>query len=78
MEQTVSLETALRAYTAGSAWANFLENETGSLEVGKRADVVVFDRDLTAISNPSDLLEATVAQTISNGDVVYVAEGGSA
>lgn len=76
--ETVSLETALRAYTAGSAWANFLENETGSLEVGKRADVVVFDRDLTAISNPSDLLEATVAQTISNGDVVYVAEGGSA
>ena len=37
---------ALAAFTIGSAWVNHLEAETGTLEVGKAADLVVLDRDI--------------------------------
>ena len=37
---------ALAGYTSGSAWVNHLEDELGSIEVGKTADLVVLDRDL--------------------------------
>ncbi len=43
--ERVDLETALAAFTAGSAYVNHLEDETGSITVGKRADLVVLDRD---------------------------------
>jgi predicted amidohydrolase YtcJ len=45
-EERISLEDALEAFTAGSAWINHLESEVGSIEVGKAADLVVLDRDL--------------------------------
>ncbi len=37
---------ALAAFTAGSAWVNHLEHDSGTLEVGKAADLVVLDRDI--------------------------------
>ena len=40
--------TALTAYTAGSAWVNHLEETTGTIEVGKAADLAVIDRDIRA------------------------------
>ncbi|MEU6102698.1 amidohydrolase [Streptomyces flaveolus] len=45
-EETVDIETAVHAYTMGSAHANFLEDERGSLTVGKFADLVVLSRDV--------------------------------
>jgi predicted amidohydrolase YtcJ len=45
-EEAIGLPEALAAYTIGSAHAMGLENETGSVEVGKRADLVVLERDL--------------------------------
>jgi predicted amidohydrolase YtcJ len=45
-EERLDLVDALAAFTAGTAWINHLENELGSLEVGKTADIVVLDRDL--------------------------------
>ena len=45
-EESLSLEQALTAFTLGSAWVNHLDGETGSLEIGKAADLVVLDRDL--------------------------------
>jgi predicted amidohydrolase YtcJ len=43
--QELALATALRAYTAGSAYANRREADTGTLRVGAAADLVVLDRD---------------------------------
>ena len=71
-EQKLDLATALTAYTAGSAWVNHL-GETGTLEVGKLADMVVLDRDPFAA--PSDQIGLTrVLQTFIGGERVYMAE----
>jgi predicted amidohydrolase YtcJ len=45
-EERIELIDALAAFTAGSAYVNHLEAETGTLEVGKAADLAVLDRDL--------------------------------
>jgi predicted amidohydrolase YtcJ len=44
--ESIDLETALRAYTMGAAWANHADDRTGSIEPGKLADLVVLDRDI--------------------------------
>jgi hypothetical protein len=69
-EETVDLRTMLAAYTIGSAWASFRERETGSLEPGKLADLVVLDRDLFAIP-PTEISDVKVLVTLFAGDVVY-------
>lgn len=60
-EERVDLATVLAAYTIGSAWASFREHDSGSIEPGKLADLVVIDRNLfeipaTAISDAKVLL----------------------
>ena len=64
------MEEALRAYTSGDAYAVFAEKERGKLVPGYKADLVVLDRDLTAIP-PEQLEKAQVRTTIMNGKVVY-------
>ncbi|MGN8553438.1 UNVERIFIED_CONTAM: amidohydrolase [Microbacterium sp. SLM126] len=71
-EQAIDLATSLTAYTAGSAWVNHLERTTGTIEVGKLADLVVLDRD--PFARPADDIGATrVLQTFVEGDRVYAA-----
>ena len=48
-EQKISVEEALRAYTAGGAYAVFAEGRRGRLKPGYMADLVLLDRDLTRI-----------------------------
>jgi predicted amidohydrolase YtcJ len=69
-EEKISLEDALDLYTRGSAYAEFAENEKGTLEPGRLADVVVFARDLFTVS-PRDILTTPVDLTIVGGRVVY-------
>jgi len=69
-EQRLDLTTALRAFTIGSAYVNHLEAITGSLEVGKLADLVILDRNLRA-SDPGPIGEARVRQTLVEGREVY-------
>jgi predicted amidohydrolase YtcJ len=70
-EETVELETAIRAYTAGGAFANHAEQDRGTLTPGKHADVVVLDRDLFALENPLEILATRVTHTVVGGEVVY-------
>jgi predicted amidohydrolase YtcJ len=70
-EQCVDLETAIRAYTMGGAFANHLEDRRGSIVVGKQADLIVLDRDLFAIEEPAEILDARVTHSVVDGDVVY-------
>jgi predicted amidohydrolase YtcJ len=72
-EQKITVEEALRAYTAGNAYAVFAEKSRGKLAPGYKADLVVLDRDLTAIP-PAELEKARVRNTIMNGKVVYSAK----
>jgi len=69
-EQKISVEEALRAYTAGSAYAAFDEQEKGTLQAGKLADFVIIDRDLTTIA-PETIREAKVVRTVVGGKTVY-------
>ena len=69
-EQRISLDSALRAYTSGGAYASFEENEKGTLEEGKFADVVVLSRDLFKIP-PAQLHTAHVVLTILDGRVIF-------
>lgn len=69
-EQKITVEDALRAYTAGGAYASFDETEKGTLERGKLADFVLIDRDLTRIA-PETIRDAHVTLTVVGGRVVY-------
>ncbi|MFF2370804.1 amidohydrolase [Agromyces sp. NPDC058110] len=73
-EQSIDLATSLTAYTAGSAYVNHLDDVTGTIEVGKYADLVVLDRD--PFAGPSSEIGATrVLQTFVEGERVYAASG---
>src|SRR6266702_4807455 len=61
-DQRLDLETALRAFTMGSAWVNNLDAETGSIEPGKLADLAVVDADLPALA-PHEVGTAKVVLT---------------
>jgi len=71
-EQCLDLDTALRAYTIGSAYVNHLDGSTGSLEVGKLADLVILDRNLRA-PDAGPIGEARVRHTFVDGREVYPA-----
>jgi predicted amidohydrolase YtcJ len=73
--ERLDLATALAAFTIGSAYVNHRERESGSIEVGKRADLVVLDRNL--FSQPTDEIAlAEVDLTIIDGAVVHARASG--
>ncbi|HVR28342.1 MAG TPA: amidohydrolase [Thermoanaerobaculia bacterium] len=68
--ERVDLDTMLAAYTRNGAWLARQEAITGSIEVGKAADLVILERDLFAIS-PHEIGEVRVARTIFGGRTIY-------
>ncbi len=68
--EALSLTDALAAFTNGSAWVNHLEDSTGSIEVGKLADLVVLDRDLYAADRRT-IGDTRVLLTLVEGEVVH-------
>ena len=69
-EERVTLETALRAYTQGGAYASFSDDRVGTLEVGKYADLVVLSQDLFKVA-PERIGETRVLTTYVGGKRVY-------
>jgi hypothetical protein len=69
-EQRIGVEDALRAYTLGGAHASFEEQEKGTLEPGKLADLVLIDRDLTRVP-PETIRDAKVVLTVVGGQAVF-------
>ena len=69
-EQRITMAEALKAYTWGSAYVEGCEDDFGTLEAGKLADVIVVDRDLFNVE-PSEIIDAEVELTISDGKIVY-------
>jgi hypothetical protein len=68
--ERVSLATMIDAYTINAAWLMHQEDRAGSIEPGKRADIVVLDRDLFEIP-PEQISEARVVMTLLDGKVIY-------
>lgn len=73
-EQALDLPTALAAYTNGGAFVSFEEKDSGSLEVGKLADLIVVDQNLFEIP-VQQIHTARVVWTLLEGREVYRAEG---
>jgi predicted amidohydrolase YtcJ len=71
-DQTVSVEEAVRAYTVGSAYAEFQEGEKGTMVAGKLADIVILSHDIFKI-DPVEIEKVKVVTTIMDGRVVYEA-----
>ena len=66
------LQDAICHGTRESAWAAWLDHQTGMLKAGLAADLVVLDRDFFA-DGPASLLETNIAMTMMDGRVVYSA-----
>lgn len=71
-EQKITVDEALRAYTAGAAYAGFAEQHRGVIKKGMLADLTMIDRDLTRIA-PETIRDAQIVRTIVGGKVVYEA-----
>lgn len=71
--QSISLLEAIRMYTINGAFASFEEQLKGSIEPGKLADMIFFDRSLMN-AETDELLEAQVEWTMIDGDFVYIKE----
>ena len=69
-EQKISVDEAVRAFTWGSAYAEFQENWKGTLEPGKLADFVILSDDIFTI-DPLKIREVTVLKTVVDGRVVF-------
>ncbi|MFU8812958.1 MAG: amidohydrolase [Balneolaceae bacterium] len=72
-DERISMEEAIRAYTLGTAYANFEDHIKGSITPGKLADITVLDRSLFE-TDPMDLPDVEVLYTIVDGEVVYSRE----
>jgi predicted amidohydrolase YtcJ len=70
LEETLTREEALIAHTRANAYLFSQEDELGSLEVGKQADLVVLDRDYMSVP-PEEIKEIRSAMTMVGGRVVY-------
>lgn len=69
-DQAIGLDDALAAFTIGSAWANQLDDVTGTIEVGKYADLAVLDRDIFA-PDAGHLGDVRVLLTTVEGAIVH-------
>jgi predicted amidohydrolase YtcJ len=70
MAETLTIDEAIEAYTAGAAHAEFSEKTKGELIPGKWADLVVLDRDITDIA-AEQILATKVLRTVVGGKTVY-------
>jgi predicted amidohydrolase YtcJ len=69
-EERIDLASAIDAFTINAAFVNKQEEETGSIEVGKLADLIVLDRNLFE-TDPDDISETRVLLTLFGGEPVY-------
>ena len=73
MKDALTREEALKGMTIWAAFANFEENEKGSIEVGKFADFTILDKDIMKVDE-NELPNTKVVATFINGEMVYEAK----
>lgn len=72
-DQKLTVEEAIKLYTLGSAYAEFMEGRKGMLKKGYLADMVIYDKDLMKIP-PEEIMKVLVDYTIVGGKIVYKRE----
>jgi predicted amidohydrolase YtcJ len=71
-QEKITLEECIRAYTSGSAYAEFAEGKKGELKAGEYADFIILSNDLTKVA-PSQYTKTSVLRTVVGGRTVYQA-----
>jgi predicted amidohydrolase YtcJ len=69
-QEKISLDECIRAYTSGSAYAQFEDGKKGELKAGEYADFLILSQDLTK-ATPKEILNTEVLQTVVGGRTVY-------
>jgi len=69
-EEKITMADAIRYYTLGAAYAQFMENRKGMIKTGYLADIVIIDKDLFNIPE-NEIMRTKVDYTITGGKVVY-------
>src|SRR5690606_12185908 len=69
-EQKITIEEAIECYTINNAYASFQEDELGSIEPGKFADMVILSDDILTI-DPIKIKDVKVDMTIFDGEIIY-------
>ena len=69
-EQALTVEETIIAYTINAAWSLMIEEETGSIETGKWADMIVLNHNLLEIPD-TDIHKTEVLRTVFKGNAVY-------
>ena len=69
-QEKISLGDCIRAYTSGSAYAQFEDGKKGELKAGECADFIILSQDITK-AEPKELLKTEVLQTIVGGKTVF-------
>jgi len=72
--ERISVASLVRGFTLDAAYQLRMEDEIGSIEVGKRADLVVLDQNIFEIA-PHSIHKTTVLLTLLGGESVYMADG---
>jgi len=73
-QHRIDVQTAIKGYTVNAAHAAWRDDITGSIEVGKYADIAIFDQDVFSIS-PYDIHKTQALITLLGGKEVYRAQG---
>lgn len=71
--ERISVASLVRGFTLDAAYQLRMEDEIGSIEVGKRADLVVLDQDIFKV-DPYSIHKTNVVMTMLDGDLIHVAE----
>ena len=74
--ERLDVEELVRGFTINAAYQMHMEDEIGSIEVGKKADLVVLDQNIFEV-DAYDIHKTQVVLTIMDGDIVYEASLGS-
>jgi predicted amidohydrolase YtcJ len=69
-EQKIKMEDAIKYYTLGSAYSQFMEDRKGMIKKGFFADIVIVDKDLLTIPE-DEIMKTKVDYTITGGKIVY-------
>jgi len=72
-QEKISLSDCIRAYTSGSAYAQFEQGKKGELKQGEYADFVILSNDLTKVP-PAQFTKTRVMRTVVVGRTVYSAQ----
>ena len=70
-QEKLTMPEMIDMFTSGAAYAEHRENELGTLEAGKLADITVVDRNLLELEENPDIRDTKVLLTMVDGRVVY-------